>query len=100
MSNNQQQTEADREREFLNQPADGSGRTIGEYHEAFAQVATEGDWRAKINAVVEAAELALIVNAIQFMTGTVAKFEAILEGADKGRFRIRAVGYRDGPCGP
>ena len=100
MSNNQQKTEADRERAFLNQAADGSGRTIGEYREAFARVATPGDWKAKINVVVEAAELALIVNAIEFMTGTLAEFAEILDGADKGRFRVQAIGYRMGPCGP
>lgn len=75
---------------------------IGEYTQlqlraAFESVQAPHDWKAPIvNASCELGDAGLVAMAIEFYTGTKARFDYIRE---TNRLRVQAIGYRAGPCG-
>lgn len=66
--------------------------------EAFELVQNPKDWKARINKTIEADDNTLdrIGEAVIYFTGTVPDFER----RPDGRYRVTAIGYRNGPCGP
>jgi len=63
---------------------------------AFEVVCEPGDWRAPIDAVIPPGNsLPLIAEAIIHFTGTVPRFFRV-----GTTYRVKAAGYREGPCGP
>jgi hypothetical protein len=62
---------------------------------AFALVQNPEDWKAPIDCIVPAEAAAFIYDAIVFVTGTV-PYSTV--GSD-GRYHMKAIGYRNGPCG-
>lgn len=66
--------------------------------EAFALIENPNDWRAPIDAVIEAKDFDRCVRACEFFTST--ELEKV-EELHYGKFyRVTAVGYRNGPAGP
>lgn len=71
---------------------------------AFDKVANPLDWRAPISALVEAKDLAKTIAAIGFHCGT--STEVLAVGTENHTesletiYRVKSVGYRNGPCGP
>jgi len=67
--------------------------------DAFDRVKHPTDWRAPIDAIVleaNASERRLIEDAVAYYTGT----PALIEHVNGAAYRVRATGYRMGPCGP
>lgn len=91
----------EREAEFLQAEADGivyAGLTEAELHQAFNLVADPDDWRAPINALVGPGELEAAITAIEFFTATIPTVEVV--SVPERVYRVRSVGYRNGPAGP
>jgi len=63
---------------------------------AFNTVADPTDWRAPIDAWVEADKYELVAEAVQYFTAT----EPRLIALQNGWKRMVATGYRNGPAGP
>ena len=68
----------------------------------FDEVADPNDWRAEINAVIPISCFDEYNEAVEIYTGTSL---VIGEGFDlktqlEPMVEVRAIGYRDGPCGP
>ena len=72
--------------------------TRDELTAAFNKVENPKDWRAPINKTIEADDglLDVICEAVIFFTGTVPEFKLL----KNGKYRVTAIGYRNGPCGP
>ncbi len=62
---------------------------------AFEDVQNSEDWKAPIFATISAANKELTRQAVIHFTGTVPTFKA----RPCGLLRVRAAGYRSGPCG-
>ncbi len=66
--------------------------------DTFEKIASK-DWRGPIDRIVDEAELAETMAAIEFYTATQANIE-LLPGSTRPQFRVTAIGYRAGPAGP
>lgn len=68
-------------------------------HHVFGMVANKADWKAPIDARLNAetcdVEPAVIVKAVEFMTATDC---TIVE--TNTEIRVKSIGYRNGPAGP
>lgn len=79
---------------------------IPDMEAAFDKVSNPDDWRAPIDALVPGSEIGVTEAAITFFTGTVPTVRAHIKVDPAthllcGRgFRVKSVGYRNGPCGP
>ena len=62
---------------------------------AFAKVCDPKDWKREIRATVPAADLALTVRAIKFMTAT----DTAVSHVENDIFLVYSIGYRRGPAG-
>lgn len=71
-------------------------QTADLYREAFDHVCDPQDWKAPIDALVPRTLVNLYAQAVEFMTGTAPTVE-LASGTEL--VRIRAAGYRSGPCG-
>ncbi len=63
--------------------------------EAFEKVQDSAHWKNPINSCCRGAELEVTREAIRFFTGTETEFFYL----DNGWYKIKADGYRLGPCG-
>ena len=76
---------------------------IADLSETFDKVADPKDWRAPINTTTtfdDIREGSKIKAAVEFFTGTTATLR-LLASHDMGwTVHVKAVGYRNGPCGP
>ena len=63
----------------------------------FDAVAPSDDWRDRIDAIIKKEDYDITERAIIYFTGT--HIDEVTE-VGKDNFRIKAVGYRNGPCGP
>ncbi len=63
----------------------------------FDRVCDPKDWRASINAVIDASEFDDVADAISHFTAT---YPEIVQHLPEGKVRIHAAGYRMGPAGP
>ena len=78
------------------------GYTDEELKAAWDEVKNQRDWKARIDKEVydkTDEELARIVFAVGFYTGTQAVLEELSPSEGRRRTRVRAVGYRMGPAG-
>ena len=75
-----------------------AGHTWNELNDAFKRVANPEDWRGPIRATVSYDDWRITDHAIVFFTG--ASPEIVKDNKDKRTVTIKAVGYRNGPCGP
>lgn len=67
-----------------------------ELQEAFNKVKNPVDWKDRINAVIDESDRAIVHQAVIHFTATRAVFT---KARGKGKLRVKAVGYRMGPCG-
>lgn len=81
--------------------------TIADMEAAFDKVSDPEDWRGPIDAIVSGSEIDVTEAAVIFYTGSVPKVRMNIEVDPKTHllmpdagFRLRSVGYRNGPCGP
>ena len=72
-----------------------TGMTATELERAFELVRNPEDWRGRIDAVVENADVPAVCMAIRFYTAT----EPSVMPLGGGRSRVLALGYRRGPAG-
>ena len=72
--------------------------TKSELDAAFDRVSDPKDWRAPIAATCTTQERETVAAAIEFFTGTTPTFEPDLR--DSKTWKVTAIGYRNGPCGP
>jgi hypothetical protein len=63
--------------------------------DAFNQVKTITHWKDPINSTCRVEDKDIISQAIRYFTGTEAEFGEPLFGV----VRVKAIGYRQGPCG-
>lgn len=75
-----------------------AGHTWNELNEAFKRVASQKDWRGPIRATVSYDDWRITNRAIVFFTG--ASPDIVKDNKAKRTVTIKAVGYRNGPCGP
>jgi len=75
-----------------------AGHTWNELDAAFKRVSNPDDWRAPFQATVSYDDYRITAHAIIFFTG--ADAEIVKDNKDKRTVTIKAVGYRNGPCGP
>ncbi len=73
-----------------------AGMTHAELSAAFDTVADPSDWRAPIEAFVDAPAYARIAAAVEFFTATKLSWVML----PNGRFAVTSIGYRNGPAGP
>ncbi len=69
---------------------------------AFDKVAPKGDWKGRIDAVVEERELDVVCEAVSYYTATEIEFFPIPKregGYEECTVRVQALGYRMGPAG-
>ena len=67
----------------------------------FENVQDPDDWKAPIDATVHRDDLEMTLDAVVFFTGAEVEYELEdPEFNDGDLYRIRSVGYRNGPCGP
>jgi hypothetical protein len=64
-------------------------------HEAFSRVQDETHWKNPIDSNCKVEEIELMRSAIRYFTGTEADFGQPINGV----VTVRAIGYRNGPCG-
>lgn len=87
-----------------------TGFTESQLRAAFELVQNPADWKAAIDSYVSSDELKVVAAAIEFFTGTTAKFDYIRlvteDSVTATRFKagdhilkVRADGYRRGPAG-
>jgi len=76
--------------------------TVADLHKQYNRICNPNDWRAPIDAIVPKAEVLITVAAITYYTGTTCKTHLVdaPDGYSGEFWRIRSVGYRNGPCGP
>ena len=70
--------------------------TQEQLHDALSAVQDPDDWRNPIDAVIEADQLDITLEAIAHFTGTNAEYFE----RDDSTYEVTSVGYRNGPCGP
>lgn len=63
----------------------------------FSGIAPKGDWKAGIDVVIPKDMADITVEAVGFVTGTLAECH-VIEG-DPDHYRLVAIGYRMGPAG-
>lgn len=71
---------------------------VDQYQTAFAEIHDPWDWKAPIDAIIQADKLDLYSDACQFMTATALKVAEILHYGKM--LRVTSDGYRAGPAGP
>jgi len=64
--------------------------TVRQLQDAFNMVADTDNWKAEVSAVVHPHFRAILEEAIPFMTGSVANFQAIEDG---DKLWVQAIGY-------
>lgn len=64
---------------------------------AFGKVQKPDDWKAPINSVIDKADESIVEAAISFFTSTPADFSPVKGQRDK--WRVKSIGYREGPAG-
>jgi hypothetical protein len=70
--------------------------SVGDLHRAF-QLLKMPNWKSPIDAWVPGSSVECVLDAIEYMTGTVGRVIGVNES---GACRVKATGYLMGPCGP
>ena len=69
--------------------------TVAELRAAWSLVENLDHWKEPVDAWVHSSMIGVVLDAIEFITGTKG---TIAEVGENGRIRVTAIGYRRGPC--